>query len=110
MSMRMKNGQKPDTNPSPRIARPPIRWLKERNFSAAKFRSANWLLKNNPRTAERLNAPRINHCSQGPNPRLGRYPNTSGNHAPQIKNSRNIMTERRKRSAEPIDELQANDS
>src|SRR4051794_36234823 len=93
------------------IARPAIRWLKPRNRSAAKFRSANWLLKNIPTIAANGNALRINDCSEknqatlpgrsvsngfggkpAENPRLGRYPKMSGSHAPQMKNSSTIMT------------------
>ena len=42
----MKNGQKSFTQNIARIATPPMKWLAAINFSAAKLRSANWLLKN----------------------------------------------------------------
>jgi len=54
------------------MATPPMRWLKPRNFSAAKWRSANWLLKNMPMMAAMGKAFRIQACSTGVNPRLGR--------------------------------------
>ena len=50
---------------SPSIARPPIRWLPAMNFSAAKLRSANWLLKNIPAMAASGNMLRIQLCWDG---------------------------------------------
>jgi hypothetical protein len=49
-----------------------VRWLAERNFSAAKLRSANWLLKNMPTMAATGKQLRIHVCSLGLKPRLGR--------------------------------------
>ena len=43
------------------------------------------------RIAAAGNALRISDCWISENPKLGKYPKTSGNQAPQIKNSRNIM-------------------
>lgn len=44
-----------------------------------------------PTTAAIGNALRIQDCSPGLKPRLGRYPKISGNQAPQIKNSNTII-------------------
>ena len=82
----------------PRIASPPIRWLMARNRSAEKLRSANWLLKNIPTNDASAKAFRIHDCCIGEKPRLGKYPKISGSHAPQMKNSRNIMTSSRPRT------------
>ena len=49
-----------------------MRWLNARNRSAAKLRSANWLLKNMPTIAAIGKALRIQVCSVGVKPRLGR--------------------------------------
>src|SRR3954469_11970043 len=72
---------------------PPIRWLTARKRSAEKLRSANWLLKNMPTNDAIANAFRIQACSQAVKPRPGRYPKISGSQAPQMKNSRNIITD-----------------
>ena len=71
-SISPKNGQKVFVNARPSIASPPTQWLNARNFSAAKLRSQNWLLKNMPTMAAMGNALRIHDCSAGENPRLGR--------------------------------------
>src|SRR3954469_20091437 len=89
--MSEKKGQKLFVHANARIESPPIRWLTARKRSAAKFRSANWLLKNMPTIAAMGNAFRISDCSPAVKPRLGRYPKIRGSHAPQIKNSRTIM-------------------
>jgi len=54
------------------MAMPPMRWLAARNRSAAKFLSANWLLKNMPTMAAIGKALRIQVCSVALKPRLGR--------------------------------------
>src|ERR1041385_1508653 len=118
MSISPKNGQKDFTQARDRIARPAMRWLTARNRSAAKFRSANWLLKNMPMMAAMGKALRIRDCSEknramnfgirgartaggldAEKPRLGRYPKMSGSHAPQMKNSSTIMRNSLKRIA-----------
>ena len=71
-SIRPKNGQNVFVNASPSMATPPTQWLNARNFSAAKLRSQNWLLKNMPTTAAMGNAFKIHACSAGEKPRLGR--------------------------------------
>src|ERR1019366_5905195 len=71
-SINPKKGQKDLVNANRRIAVPPTRWLKARNFSAAKWRSAYWLLKNMPTMAAMGKALRIQDCSTGVNLRLGR--------------------------------------
>ena len=71
-SIRVKNGQNSLVNPQPRIASPPIRCEKARNFSGANFRSAHWLLKNMPMIEATGNAFRIIDCWPGEKPRLGR--------------------------------------
>ena len=71
-SISPKNGQKVFAKNSPSIATPPIPWLNARNFSAAKLRSQNWLLKNIPTMAAMGKAFKIHACSPGENPRLGR--------------------------------------
>src|SRR6188768_1815078 len=90
--MRMRKGQNDLVKARLKMATPPTRWLKARNFSAEKFRSANWLLKNIPTMAAMGKAFRIHDCCAGVNPRLGRYPKMSGSHAPQMKNSSTIIT------------------
>ena len=70
--MARKNGQNDRVYARYNIATPPMRWLTARNFSAAKLRSANWLLKNMPTMAAIGNAFRIQLCSDGLKPRLGR--------------------------------------
>src|SRR5262245_56803530 len=87
------------THASESMAMPPMRWLAARNFSAAKLRSANWLLKNMPIMAARGNVFKIQDCWLGVYPRLGRYPKINGNHAPQMKNSSTIMTNNFRRMA-----------
>ena len=54
--MRLKNTGNEEAQYIPRMARPPTRWLKAMNFSAAKLRSANWLLKKIPRMEAIANA------------------------------------------------------
>src|SRR5436190_10786593 len=81
-----------------RIATPPTAWLKPTNFSAAKLRSANCVLKNIAANDPIANALMIQACCVDEYPKLGRYPKISGNHAPQMKNSRNIIAERRTRA------------
>ena len=71
-SMSRKKGQKDRVKPHPRMASPPTRWLKARNFSAAKFRSANWLLKNIPTIAATGKALRISEVCHGVKPIPGR--------------------------------------
>ena len=71
-SISRKKGQKERVKPQPRIASPPIKWLKARNFSAAKLRSANWLLKNIPMMAATGNALRISEVCQGETPMPGK--------------------------------------
>src|SRR5208282_4951044 len=95
--MSRKKGQKDVIWESARIAKPLTRWLKARKRSAAKLRSANWLLKNMPTTAAIGKAFRIHACSQSANPKLGRYPKINGNQAPQMKNSKTIIKKSRKR-------------
>ena len=46
--------------------------LRARNFSAAKLRSQNWLLKNMPMMAATGKALRMQACCNGEKPRLGR--------------------------------------
>ena len=70
--MSAKNVQKSRVNASPIMASPPTNWLKARNFSAAKFRSANWLLKNIATSAATGKALRMADCCSAENPRLGR--------------------------------------
>src|SRR3954451_23733717 len=89
--MAPKNGQKDRVKASESMARPPMRWLTARKRSAAKFRSADWLLKNIPTIAAIGNAFRTQLCSAGVNPRLGRYAKIRGNQAPQMKNSSTII-------------------
>ena len=60
------------TQNSARMASPPTRWLNETNFSAAKLRSANCVLKKSATRAATLNEFKIHACSPGVNPRLGR--------------------------------------
>src|SRR3954451_23194613 len=97
--MAPKNGQKDRVNASDRIARPPTRWLTARKRSDAKFRSANWLLKNIPTIAAIGNAFRTQLCCAGVKPRLGRDAKISGNHAPQMKNSSTIIRKSFRRMA-----------
>ncbi|OQB90102.1 MAG: hypothetical protein BWX84_02099 [Verrucomicrobia bacterium ADurb.Bin118] len=72
--MSPKNGQNARVKARPKMANPPTRWLNARNFSAAKLRSANWLLKNMPTMAAMGNAFSTQDCWSGEYPRLGRYP------------------------------------
>ena len=51
-----QNGQKERVKASMKMATPPTKWLNAMNFSAAKFRSAYWLLKNIPTMAAIGNA------------------------------------------------------
>src|SRR5687768_3233373 len=97
--MRMQNGQKDFVHASARMAAPPMMWLTARKRSAAKLRSANWLLKNIPTIAATGKPLRIHVCSEAVKPRLGKYPKTNGYHAPQMNNSRTIMRKSLKRTA-----------
>src|SRR5262245_29123015 len=81
-------------------------WLTARNRSAAKLRSANCVLKNIATIAAMLKPASTQNCCDSLKPIAGRYPNTSGYHAPQMKNSRNIMTDRRVR----ISDMEASES
>src|SRR5947209_2430376 len=67
-----QNGPNDRVKASPKIAAPPIKWLKDINFSAEKWRSAYWVLKNIPTTAAMGKALRIQDCCPGLNPRLGK--------------------------------------
>ena len=79
-------------NASPRIANPPIMWDTARNFSAANLRSANWVLKNRATRAPKLNALNtIEFIHDFSNFSPGMYENPISNHAPQMKNWRNII-------------------
>src|SRR4051794_24318674 len=85
--------------PKPRIASPPIKWLAARKRSAEKLRSTNWLAKNIARMAEMGKAKLSKSCCHELNPRPAspKKPKLGGSQAPQMKNSRNIITESLKR-------------
>src|ERR1043165_9297949 len=75
------------------MAMPPTRWLNARNRSAAKLRSANWLLKNSPVIEAMANAFMNQDFCPGVKSSAPKKGNANGSQAPQMKNSRNIMME-----------------
>ena len=111
--------------PHPKIAKPPMRWEKARNFSAENLRSAHSLLKNMPTMEAMGKALRMSACSEimarnnlgrcpdiparnwggsdAENPKLGKYPKIKGSQAPQMKNSSTIMRNNLKRIPEFMD-------
>jgi hypothetical protein len=89
----VKNNQNEVTPGKTNIATPAISRLKDKNLSAEKCRSANWVLKNMAVKAARLNAPKINGCCHSALKfKLSKYPGVKTYHVPQTKISRNIMT------------------
>ena len=96
----MKNGQNVFWNASANIATPPIRCSTASSFSVDSRRSAIWPPKYRPNTHAIACVAKIQPISPPVNPSTSpRYSASSGSHDPQIRYSRNIITERRVEAA-----------